>query len=333
MEGVGMEKQLTVVIPAYNAHDTIERNLLSIISQTSIDKVSIIIVNDCSIEGYDDIVKKFKQWVDIELINLEVNGGPGVARQKGLEACKTPYVTFIDADDVYVDSFFMQACIESLTDNKEAVAIHMMFLQETDNNSYIPMQNDNVWTFGKVYRVANLRKKNIGFSELRSNEDLEFNYKIDFTLENNEQIIFENTRPVYIWKNKSDSITRINNFEYSFHTGIIGSIEAKIRAYEFSKNYPNANEKIKQSIATEIAGFYGTYIGIIYERPEEKQWLENVFEKMVEFYHNYGKEVWESISKEEQAMLVHQLYPRHQSHIFPTLLFHEFIEKLEAKQL
>jgi hypothetical protein len=39
--------------------------------------------------------------------------------------------------------------------------------------------------FGKVYRLGFLKKHNIQFSELRSNEDLEFNTKVVYPISSN----------------------------------------------------------------------------------------------------------------------------------------------------
>jgi glycosyltransferase involved in cell wall biosynthesis len=84
MEAGGMKK-ITVVIPAYNAHETIERTLYSIVNQSMAEQVQVIIVNDKSKKGYEYIAKRFNKLIDIDIINMEENGGPGVARQQGLD--------------------------------------------------------------------------------------------------------------------------------------------------------------------------------------------------------------------------------------------------------
>jgi glycosyltransferase involved in cell wall biosynthesis len=77
---------LYVVIPAYNAHKTILKTVLSILAQTYAHKTKIVIVDDVSPDGdYSNIVQAFTGLVSIQQVTLEKNGGPGVARQKGLE--------------------------------------------------------------------------------------------------------------------------------------------------------------------------------------------------------------------------------------------------------
>ena len=43
-----MEKQIDIIIPAYNAHNTIDKALASIACQNISDKIKVTIVNDCS---------------------------------------------------------------------------------------------------------------------------------------------------------------------------------------------------------------------------------------------------------------------------------------------
>jgi glycosyltransferase involved in cell wall biosynthesis len=72
-------KELGIVIPAYNAHDTIRRLLHSIGCFNFLDKVKVVIVDDASKEPYDYLLEDFKD-LDIHLITLKENVGPGFAR-------------------------------------------------------------------------------------------------------------------------------------------------------------------------------------------------------------------------------------------------------------
>ena len=65
-----MEKQIDIIIPAYNAHNTIEQTLRSIASQTISNLCRVTIVNDCSNENYSEIINKFIKLLDIREITL-----------------------------------------------------------------------------------------------------------------------------------------------------------------------------------------------------------------------------------------------------------------------
>ena len=76
---------IDVIIAAYNCHDTILRTLLSIYMQTCKDIINVYIVNDGSDECYDREVNIFKDKLNINVIDLYKNMGPGVARQVGID--------------------------------------------------------------------------------------------------------------------------------------------------------------------------------------------------------------------------------------------------------
>ena len=104
---------ITVIIPVYNAEKLIASCIESIIQQT-VDYWNIILINDGSTDRSKEICQNFA-IIDnrITLIN-QPNGGPGKARNTGIEACKTPWFTFIDADDkilpTYLENFHVEAC-------------------------------------------------------------------------------------------------------------------------------------------------------------------------------------------------------------------------------
>lgn len=72
---------IDIIIPAYNAHNTIRNTLNSIIEQTNSEEFNVYIVNDASNENYQDIVEEYSNHIKIKEIILEKNSGPGVARQ------------------------------------------------------------------------------------------------------------------------------------------------------------------------------------------------------------------------------------------------------------
>ena len=48
---------IDVIIPAFNAHETVERALLSILNQTIKDEVKVYLVDDFSNKPYEIIIK------------------------------------------------------------------------------------------------------------------------------------------------------------------------------------------------------------------------------------------------------------------------------------
>lgn len=126
-----MEKTITIGIPAYKAHDHICDCLSSIQIQSIRDQITVIIASDDPEDNYDYLKDKFNN-LDIEVLGCEKNTGPGLARQRCLDACKTDWITFIDADDV----FFTPFSIEQLQAGIQPTVIEVQgsFAQEIEPN-------------------------------------------------------------------------------------------------------------------------------------------------------------------------------------------------------
>ena len=112
-------KKIDIIIPAYKAQNTILRTLSSIAIQSVLNDISVTIVNDADGIGYQKFVDMFKDYMDIKEITLEKNGGPGVARQYGIDNTNSPYFTCIDADDTFAGAFALEILMKGLDENKE----------------------------------------------------------------------------------------------------------------------------------------------------------------------------------------------------------------------
>jgi glycosyltransferase involved in cell wall biosynthesis len=95
----GPDPAISVIMPVYNAGDTLRRAVEAIRHQMG-PPLELICVDDAST---DDSPRKLESWCAddpcIRLIRLESNQGPGAARNAGLEAARGEYVLFADADD------------------------------------------------------------------------------------------------------------------------------------------------------------------------------------------------------------------------------------------
>jgi glycosyltransferase involved in cell wall biosynthesis len=88
---------VSVVIPAYNAEETIDECLRAVLNQEDYrvgEDYEIIVVNDGSTDRTAEIVSGYSP---IRLVNLETNSGRIVARRTGVEAAHHETVLLIDA--------------------------------------------------------------------------------------------------------------------------------------------------------------------------------------------------------------------------------------------
>lgn len=90
--------EVTLIIPCYNAADTITRTIESALAQTV--PVRIIVVDDCSTDNSFQVVSALaEKHPQIRLFRQAVNGGPGKARNTGLRLAETEWVAGLDSDD------------------------------------------------------------------------------------------------------------------------------------------------------------------------------------------------------------------------------------------
>ena len=94
---------ISVIIPCYNAENTILNTLNSVFKQTNLPS-EIIIVNDGSKDASLAIINKFiseNHTIPIQLIDKE-NGGVSSARNMGMKKAKGDWIALLDSDDEWL---------------------------------------------------------------------------------------------------------------------------------------------------------------------------------------------------------------------------------------
>jgi radical SAM superfamily enzyme YgiQ (UPF0313 family)/glycosyltransferase involved in cell wall biosynthesis len=89
---------ISIVIPTYNASRFMPALLDSIFSQ-AVDDMEVIIVDDCSTDNTVEIVQKHP----VRVIQMEKNGGPARARNRGVKEARGDIIFFLDSDVLVMD--------------------------------------------------------------------------------------------------------------------------------------------------------------------------------------------------------------------------------------
>lgn len=114
--------ELSVILPMYNASDTIEVCLESLLSQ-SMPNLEIVVVDDCSTDGCADKVDRLSRLDGrVRLIRLRANSGSGVARNAGLANSHGRYIGFSDSDD-WIDGAAYASLIDAADRHEAEIAI------------------------------------------------------------------------------------------------------------------------------------------------------------------------------------------------------------------
>lgn len=93
------ELRLSIIIPVYNRPNEIRELLQSLLANSFLSKVEVIIVEDGSINPCKSIVDEYKDNISIKYIFID-NSGPSKARNIGEKSAVADYLIFLDSDVV-----------------------------------------------------------------------------------------------------------------------------------------------------------------------------------------------------------------------------------------
>ncbi len=124
---------VSVIMPAYNAANSIETSLLSILHQTLLPREVIVIDDGSSDETANIVDKTALQFKGVTVIlRRQQNKGAGAARNVGLIHASQPYIAFLDADDTWTPEKLERSLAIMEQDDYALVA-----------HDYIDIRNDN----------------------------------------------------------------------------------------------------------------------------------------------------------------------------------------------
>lgn len=296
--------KIDVIIPAYKAQNTIIRTLSSIAMQSIVKDLKITIVNDCDGEGYQHFVDMFSPYMDIQEIVMKKNGGPGDARQYGIDHTDNPLLTFIDADDTFAGAYALHILRESLLKEKENACVFSSFIEENVNNTFITHTNDGVWMFGKIYKRDFINKYKIRFKEgSRANEDAGFNMICKLVNNPNEKIKYI-PDTTYFWHFKEDSITRINKGQYSYDQSYVGYTDNMIYALKYVEGMNPFNQQL---MLTKVMIMCNLYEYWIETDARDKRFVEQNLGCAKRFYNEVYKEIEPKIKDEVLAEVYNEI--------------------------
>lgn len=189
-----MEVWVSIIVPAYNIEQYIERSLRSICEQTY-RNLEIIVVDDGSTDKtgkiIDEVAAKDSRIIPIH----KKNAGVSAARNTGLAIAKGEYIGFVDGDDV-VDKDMYELLVRNAIKYDADIShcgYQMVFPDRVDyyyNTGELRIQDQYQGVYdlikadkvepglgNKIYRNSIVSSKQLD-ETIKINEDLLFNYHL-----------------------------------------------------------------------------------------------------------------------------------------------------------
>lgn len=272
---------LNVIIPLYNGRDTLPQALDSLVAQTR-KMFFVTIVNDCDGIDYSDIIEEYtRRGLHINYLQTEKNGGPGMARQYGMDhSGNCDFVMFLDADDMLLPHATEILYKEAKRTNCDI--IDSDFYKEHKNigcQSLIAGEISITWMHGKIYKLSYLREHNIRFlPELFYNEDAYFNL-VAWNSTTNRSIVHEFT---YLWRDNEQSVTRVNKGKTFQKTGWLYYIKSQICG--IYKLYELGGDLNPQLMAATLINMYKYMMRALHDENEAYSDAEKILVEKLRGY-------------------------------------------------
>ena len=136
---------ISVIIPVFNIAEELPKCLDSLKQQTlAKSKFEVVIIDDDSTDDTFEVASSYsKKHPYIRCFQLPNNGGPGIARNKGLDESKGDYIVFLDGDDFLPKYALGELLLLASDKNADVVTYNWAYSNSyEDTNSYQPRRRD-----------------------------------------------------------------------------------------------------------------------------------------------------------------------------------------------
>ena len=273
-------KKLDIIIPAYNCKNTLGKALSSIAMQSMTDNIVVTIVNDGSKDGsYKKIIKTFEPYVEIRELILKENMGCGYVRQYGIDNTECPYITFLDADDTFINSRSLVTMI-AIMEDEDAVMCYSPIFAGGLGDTTVPVDSKNTYLHGKIYQREFLDKYDIKFNNQRICEDTYFQHLVNFYISQYDLKTVEFTEKTVVYSYNPQGVCRSIPDEEFDTTMLPIYIDTFINVIETLKKDPNIVTWVFQNICLVETYFDYNYLMVKGKEdiilPHIKRLVENI---------------------------------------------------------
>lgn len=220
-----MDKQLTVIVPAYNVENYLEQALDSCIIQ-NMESLEVLVVNDGSTDGTYEIAKRYEEIYPacFKAIN-KANGGYGSVLNYGIEHANGRYLKVLDGDDWFNSSALASFIEKAPSINSDVVGFSYAEIDDISKTSII--KRDIPIEAEGNYKAAAMLGKSASMHSFIYKTGLVRNCQIDFP----EHCLYTDTILVTVVLDVSDTVYIFPQDLYQYRVGREGqSVDPRVRA-------------------------------------------------------------------------------------------------------
>lgn len=120
-----MDYKLSVIFITYNHAQYVEKALMSVINQKTDFPFEVVVGDDCSTDGTQDILKRIASGhpeVKLNLRSENTGGRPTLNVYETTKKCTGQYLAYLEGDDFWTDDHKLQKQVDFLEDHPEYTA-------------------------------------------------------------------------------------------------------------------------------------------------------------------------------------------------------------------
>ncbi|WP_110928373.1 glycosyltransferase family 2 protein [Bacillus massiliglaciei] len=239
------KSKITVVTPVYNAEKFLRKTIDSVINQSiGFKNIEYILVDDGSTDSSREILFEYaNQYKNIIIVFFQNNTGtPAGPRNYGIQLAKSPYITFLDADDwlepdglenLYKiikqtgDDYIVGKTIEVGNKGNKIIGEHESWIERRGISPFsIPHMFQHLGPRARMMKTSLLKRYDIRFPEMKYAEDKQF--FIDVLIHCHK---ISTTRHVVYYLNRLEE----NNESLTKQTDVMEKMDTNIQVIKYVK--------------------------------------------------------------------------------------------------
>ncbi len=275
-------KKVSVIIPMFNASQTIEECLDSLVDQTVIKDIELIIVDDCSTDCSTEIVKEYENRYpdNIILICLNENAGPGNARNVGIQYATGKYIGFVDSDDAVYPVMYEKLYEEAV--NTDADYVDCGYYDQKADNAIVYVSDELAgemddhkrsslivtggYIWSKIFKRDFLLSGNISFRNEYVLEDMDFLIECTARAER-----ISNVKEIlYVYRNSGSSLSKTDAYLKYIHNQI-SAMKAIYERTHLLKNYEGIRDAVEFTMLHLYSNVINTCMNAVYLKQQPRE--------------------------------------------------------------